>query len=83
MPKVWMTDLGLSEDDRSPARDSEEVSDNGDGRSYRSDKNENSEGDGKVHSEADDTSGDDDSGNGAKTNVNTTSSCVQSIPLGA
>ena len=83
MPKVWMTDLSLSEDDRSPARDSEEVSDNGDGRSYRSDKNENSEEDGKVQSEADDTSGDDDSGNGAKTNVSMTCSCVQSIPLGA
>ena len=77
-----MDDLSLSEDDWSPARDSEDF-DYGDGRSYRSDKNENSEGDGKVHSEADDTSGDDDSGNGAKTNVNTTSSCVQSIPLGA
>ena len=72
----------MSEDDWSPARDSEDF-DYGDRRSYRSDKNENSEGDGKVHSEADDTSGDDDSGNGAKTNVNTTSSCVQGIPLGA
>ena len=78
-----MDDLSLSEDDRSPTRDSEEDFDYGDGRSDRSDKNENSEEDGKMHSEADDTSGDDDSGNGAKTNVSMTSSCVRSIPLGA
>ena len=79
-----MDDLSLSEDDWSPARPGivrtlTMVTEGLTGvirmRILR--------GGGKVHSEADDTSGDDDSGNGAKTNVNMTSSCVQSIPLGA
>ena len=72
-----MDDLSLSEVDQSP-RDSDEDYDDGDGRSYRGDKSENSEDeDGEMHSVADDTSDDSDSGNEPETNVSDIRLCSE------